>query len=172
MTQPRISMNITYKLTLDEYQKAVNFHYKTGTRPLMLSIYAGLATFMILLGTDFSNTREVITNIFIVFFFIAFYILFTRLITAFKAKRIYNKSPILSDEVTLHISGKGIKQDKQTSDLLLPWDTFSKWKKNDDFYLIYASPRYFSTIPIRAMNPAQIEELDQLLTKYISQGKK
>ena len=160
-------MNITYTLTLDEYQKSVQFHHKTGRRSLILSVYAGLATFFILAGTDFSNTREVLTNIIIVFFFITFYMMFTRVLSDYQAKRIYTKSPILSDEVTLHISAKGIKQDKKTSDALLPWETFSNWKKNDDFYLIYATPRYFNTIPIRAMTSAQIEELDQLLAKYI-----
>lgn len=161
-------MNITYKLTLDEYQKSVNYHHKTGTRPFMLSIYAGLATFMIIVGTDFSNIREVITNMIIVFFSIAFYIMFTRVLTDYKAKKIYNKSPILSEEVTLHISAKGIKQNKQTSNTLLSWDMFTKWKKNDAFYLIYANKRYFNTIPIRAMTAVQMEELDTLLHKYIS----
>ena len=160
-------MNITYQLTLDEYQKAVAFHHKTGRRPIMLAIYAGLATFIILVGTDFSNTREVLTNIFAAFFSIAFYIVFIRVITDFKAKRIYSKSPILSNEVTLHISGKGIKQDKKTSSDILPWDMFTKWKKNDSFYLVYANPRYFNVIPKRAMNTQQAEELESYLTKYI-----
>ena len=60
-------MNITYQLTLNEYQEAVNFHYKNTKRPLFVSLFVGFATFMMLVGTDFSNTREVINNIFMVF---------------------------------------------------------------------------------------------------------
>lgn len=106
-------MNITYQLTLNEYQEAVNFHYKTGTRPLFVSLFLGLATFMLLVGTDFSNTHQVVNNILMVFFIIAFYLLFTRMLTAYQAKKVYNKSPLLSEEVTLHISAKGIKQNSQ-----------------------------------------------------------
>jgi len=164
-------MNITYKLTLNEYQEAVNFHYKTGKRPLFIAVYIGFATFMMLVGTDFSNTRAVLTNMFIVFFAISFYLLFTRMITAYQAKKIYNKSPLLSNEVTLHVSGKGIKQDKKNNDKILPWDLFSKWKKNDKYYLIYTTPHQFNVIPKRAMNEKEEKELDTYLEKYIPQNK-
>jgi len=161
-------MNIDYKLTLNEYQEAVNFHYKTGKRPLLIAVYVGFATFMILVGTDFSNTREVMTNIFMVFFGISFYLLFTRMITAYQAKKIYNKSPLLSKEVTLHISGKGIKQNKMNDAKIIPWDSFSKWKKNATYYLIYTTPHQFNVIPQRAMDQKQKEELESYFAKYLS----
>ncbi len=162
-------MNITYKLTLNEYQEAGIYHYKTGKRPLFVAVYIGFATFMILLGTNFSNTREVITNILIVFFAISFYLLFTRMITAYQAKKVYNKSPLLSNEVTLYISGKGIKQDKKNSDKILPWDVFTKWGKNEKYYLIYTSPYQFNVIPRRVLNEKQTKEIDAYLAKYLPQ---
>jgi len=162
-------MNINYRLTLNEYQEAVNFHYKTGKRPLLIAVYIGFATFMMLVGTDFSNTREVITNIFMVFFSISFYLLFTRMITAYQAKKVYKKSPLLSEEATLHISGKGIKQNKMNNAQIIPWDNFSKWKKNDTYYLIYTTPHQFNVIPQRAMNEKQKEELEKYFEKYLAQ---
>jgi len=161
-------MNITYQLTLNEYQEAVNFHYKTTKRPLFIAVFVGLATFMILVGTDFSNIREVITNILITFFAISFYLLFTRIITAYQAKKMYNKSLLLSEEITLHISGKGIKQNKVNDAKLIPWDTFTKWKKNDTYYLIYTSPHQFNVIPIRVMDSKEQKDLEVYLTKYLS----
>jgi hypothetical protein len=162
-------MNIHYQLTVNEYQNAVALHHKTGRRPILISLYAGLSTFIILVGTDFSNTREVITNILVAFFAISFYILFVRIITAYQAKSIYKKSNILSKEVTLHISGKGIKENKKDNDKTLPWSMFTKWKKNENFYLIYAGSRHFNVIPLRAMKESQIKELDTYLEKYITQ---
>jgi len=85
-------MNINYQLTVNEYQEAVYFHYKTGARPKLIALYVGLATFMILVGTDFSNTREVINDILMTFFAISFYLLFTRIITAYLAKKTYKKA--------------------------------------------------------------------------------
>ena len=160
-------MNITYKLTLNEYQEAANFHYKSGKRPLFIAVFLGMATFMMLAGTDFSNTRQVINNILITFFALAFYLLFTRMVTAYQAKKVYNKSPILSSEVSLRISGKGIRHDKKADGNTIPWNHFSKWKKNEKYYLIYTNPHQFNVIPARAMNEAQKEELEGYLQKYL-----
>jgi len=160
-------MNITYKLTLNEYQEAAILHYKRGKRPILVAVFLGMATFMMLIGTDFSNTREVIYNILMTFFALSFYILFTRMITAYQAKKVYNKSPILSKEVLLHISGKGINLDKNNDSNILPWDTFTKWKKNEKYYLLYTKLHQFNVIPVRAMDEKQNEELDAYLEKYL-----
>ncbi len=160
-------MNITYQLTLNEYQEAVNFHYKNTKRPLFVSIFLGFATFMILVGTDFANTREVINNILLVFFALSFYLLFTRMITAYQAKKIYNKSSILSKEVTLHISGKGIKEDKNNNDRTVEWKYFSKWIENEKYYIIYTSRYQFNVIPKRVMDEKKKEELTEYFSKYL-----
>jgi len=161
-------MNITYKLTLNQYQEAVNFHYKSTKRPLFVAVFVGLATYTILVGTNFSNTQEVINNVLVAFFSISFYLLFTRIVTAYQAKRIYTKSPLLSNEMKLHISGKGIKQNRTNQTKTLAWETFSKWKKNEKYYLIYTSPHQFNIIPMSAMSEKEIEELDAYLEKYIT----
>jgi len=160
-------MNITYQLTLNEYQEAVNFHYKTGKRPLFIAIFLGFATFMLLVGTDYDNTREVITNILMTFFALSFYLLFTRMITAYQAKKVYTKSPILPKEVTLRVSGKGITHDKKNNNEILEWKQFTKWKENDKYYLVYTSSYQFNVIPKRAMNEKQQEELEGYFRKYL-----
>jgi len=160
-------MNITYKLTLNEYQEAVNFQYKSGKRPLFIAVFLGMATFMMLVGTDFSNTQQVINNILITFFALAFYLLFTRMITAHQAKKVYTKSPILSNEISLRISGKGIRYNKKSEGNTMPWETFLKYKENDKYYLIYTSPYQFNVIPKRVMNEAQMKEMTEYLAKYL-----
>ena len=160
-------MNITYHLTLNEYQEAAHFHYKTGKRPLLVALFVGMATFMMLVGTDFSNTQNVIHNILMTFFALSFYILFSRMLIANRAKKTYNKSPILSNEVTLHISGKGINPDKKNQSKIFPWNSFSKWKKNEKYYLIYTNIHQFNVIPLRAINEKQKEELKGYLEKYL-----
>lgn len=163
-------MNITYQLTLNEYQKAVSLHHKKGNRLLMLTLYVILATIIVVVSTDFSNTREVITNIITVIFSISFYMLFVRMISAYQAQSIYKKSSTLSHAVTLRISGKGITLDKNTNTASIPWSAFSKWKEDELFYLLYTSPRQFNVIPKRVMSEAQKKEFDAYLEKYIPQG--
>ena len=161
-------MNITYQLTQDEYLQAVNLHHKTGKRVFMLALYAILATMIVIVGTDFSNTREIITNTVAAFFSISFYMLFVRMLSAYQAKSVYQKSTALPYEVTLHISGKGIKLDKNSNNASIPWPAFSQWKNNERFYLLYTNPRRFNVIPLRAMSEIQKKELDAYLRKYIS----
>jgi len=160
-------MNIHYKLTLNEYQEAAIVHYKSGKRPIFIAVFVGMATFFMLVGTDFSNIHQVINNILITFFALAFYLLFNRMVTAYQAKKVYNKSPMLSQEVSLRISGKGIRHDKKAEDNTIPWAHFLKWKKNDKYYLLYTNPHQFNVIPVRAMNEAQRKELDAHLEKYL-----
>ncbi|UPT78272.1 YcxB family protein [Sulfurovum sp. XGS-02] len=162
-------MNITYQLTQEEYLQAVNLHHKKGKRLFMLAMYVILATLIVIVGTDFSNSREIITNMIAAFFSISFYILFVRMLSAYQAKSIYQKSTTLPNEVTLHISGKGIKLDKKSNNASMPWHTFSQWKNDERFYLLYTNPRQFNVIPARAMSEAQKKELDAYLKKYISQ---
>ena len=163
-------MNITYKLTQEEYQQAVNLHHKKGRRVFMLSIYVMLATIIVIVGTDFSNTREIVTNIIAAFFSISFYMLFVRMLSVYQAKSVYQKSATLPYEITLHISGKGIKLDKNSNNIAIPWKAFSKYKNNEHFYLLYTNPRRFNVIPTRAMSETQKKEFDAYLEKYIPQG--
>ncbi|MEN8727563.1 MAG: YcxB family protein [Sulfurovum sp.] len=163
-------MNITYQLSEEEYQQAVNLHHKKGKRLLMLSIYVMLATIIVIFGTDFSNTREIITNIIAAFFSISFYMLFVRMLSVYQAKSVYQKSTTLPYEITLHISGKGIRLDKNSNNISIPWKAFSKWKNDEHFYLLYTNPRRFNVIPTRAMSETQKKEFDAYLEKYIPQG--
>jgi hypothetical protein len=163
-------MNITYQLTQDEYLQAVNLHHQKGTRLLRLTIYIALATVIVIFGTDFSNTREVITNIIAAFFSIAFYMLFVRMLTLYQARSVYKKSAVLPYEITLHISGKGIKFDKFSNKGSIPWSVFNKSKRDEKFYLLYTNPRRFNVIPTRALNEKQKKEFDEYLTKYIPQN--
>ena len=160
-------MNITYQLTHDEYLQAVNLHHKKGRRAVTLAIYIMLATMIVIIGTDFSNTREIITNIIAAIFSISFYLLFVRILTVYQAKSVYQKSATLAHEITLHISGKGIKLDKNSNDISIPWSAFYKCKNDEQFYILYTNPRRFNVIPTRALSEKQKEEFDAYLKKYI-----
>jgi len=162
-------MNITYRLTQEEYLQAVNLHHKKGNRLIMLAIYITLATIIVVAGTDFSNTREITTNVIAAFFSISFYMLFVRMLSAYQAKNVYEKSTTLPYENTLHISGKGIRLDKNNK-ASIPWSAFSKWKNDKDFYLLYTNPRRFNVIPTLAMSETQKKEFDAYLEKYLPQN--
>jgi len=160
-------MNITYQLTQEEYLQAVNLHHQKGARILRVAIYIALATIIVVFGTDFSNTREIITNIIAAFFSMAFYLLFVRMLSDYPARSVYKKSSTLPHEVKLHISGKGIRFDNISDKGSIPWSAFVQAKSDEKFYLLYTAPRRFNVIPARAMNEKQKIEFDEYLKKYI-----
>ena len=89
------------------------------------------------------------------------------MLIVYRAKKIYNKSPILSKEVTLHISGKGINLNKRKQSKIFPWNTFTTYKKNKKYYLIYTNMHQFNVIPLRAIDEKQTVELNGYLEKYL-----
>ncbi len=163
-------MNITYQLTQEEYLQAVNVHHKKSKRVFILALYVMLATLIVIVGTDFANTRDIVTNTIAAFFSISFYVLFVRVLSSYHAKNVYQKSTTLPHEVTLHISGKGIKLDKKRQHGSIPWRAFTQWKNDERFYLLYTNPRQFNVIPVRAMSEVEKKELNTYLKKYISQN--
>jgi len=160
-------MNITYKLSQEEYLQAVNLHHKKNHRVVKLAVYIVLASIIVIVGTDFNNSREIITNILAAFFSISFYMLFVRILSTHQAKNIYTKSATLKTEITLRISGKGIRFDIKGTEKTIPWSVFSKWEKDEKYYLLYTSPRQFNVIPARVMSDIQKKEFDEYLKKYL-----
>ena len=106
-------MTITYKLEPNEYISATHFHHNGTKRNILLVLYIGIAFLFLAMSTDFNNTHKVINNVLIAFFSIAFYILFVKMTTTQISIRRYNNSKKLKEEVTLHISGKGIQDYKK-----------------------------------------------------------
>ena len=160
-------MKINYTLEKDEYLEALQLHNKGGLRTLLMFVYAGFAIVVILVSTNFSDMREVIRNFFILFFSLSFYFLLTRMMHTFQSKKLYDKSTTLSKEVTLRITGRGIKIDDQSSSIA--WDSFSKWKENEGYYVLYLSMRNFKIIPKRAMSEVEEKEFKGYLEKYLPQ---
>jgi hypothetical protein len=80
----------------------------------------------------------------------------------------YKKSTLLNQEVTLHISGKGINPNKQSKSPIITWEKFHHYKKNEQLYLLYTSPRQFNVLPFRVMKTKEIEEFEIYLEKYLA----
>lgn len=163
-------MKITYQLTQDEYLKGITLHQKTGFKNILITVYASFTLLFVLVFTDFSDTYAIIRNVMILFFAIAFYVLFTNVIGTYQSKKLYEKSTTLNKKIALRISGKGIKIDSQERSI--SWESFSKWKENEAFYIMYLNMRNFKIIPKRAMNQIEKKEFANYLDKYLPQTKK
>lgn len=158
-------MKITYKLEPTEYVSASHFHHNDIKRHILLTLYIGITIMVVALSTDFSNMHKVLNNTFIAFFSVAFYILFVKMTTTQMSLRRYKKSKKIQEEVTLHISGKGIRA--SVNEKSIPWSSFNKYKINEDFYLIYSINGNYNVIPRRVLSQQDTEDLNTYLIKYL-----
>ncbi|HHS93645.1 MAG TPA: YcxB family protein [Campylobacterales bacterium] len=158
-------MKIEYTLSLEEYLEAVKLHQKMGFRKLMMAIYIVVAVMIIVISTDYSDTREIFRNYGALFFAISFYLLLTKMIGTYQSKKLYQKSKTLSKETVLRVSAKGIRvADNQKP---IPWDTFTKYKEDDKYVILYTSIVNFKIIPKSAMSPMVLKEFMALVQEHI-----
>jgi len=158
-------MKIEYKLSVDEYLEAIKLHQKMGFRKLMMIIYIVVATIIIAITTDYSDGRDIFRNYGALFFAVAFYLLLTSMIGKYQSKKLYEKSETLSKETVLRVSAKGIRV--ASNEKPIPWDTFSKYKEDDNYVILYTSINNFKIIPKAVMNENELNEFIAYLNKYI-----
>lgn len=158
-------MKIEYKLSVDEYLEAIKLHQKMGFRKLMMIIYIVVATVIIAITTDYSDARDIFRNYGALFFAVAFYLLLTNMIGKYQSKKLYEKSETLSKETLLRVSAKGIRV--ASNEKPIPWDTFSKYKEDDNYVILYTSINNFKIIPKAVMNENELNEFIAYLNKHI-----
>ena len=159
-------MKIKYKLTKEEYLEAIKLHQKMGLKKIMIAIYIIVIVMIVGITTDYSSARGIFRNFGALFFGISFYLLLSKMLGEYYSKRVYDKSETLSEEVTLRVSAKGIRVGSNEKPIL--WDTFRKYKENENYVLLYTGIANFKIIPKSAMNTVELKEFMALLKKYIN----
>jgi hypothetical protein len=159
-------MKIKYKLTKEEYLEAVKVHQKMGFRKLMIAVYIMMAVTVVLITTDYSIMRDIFRNFGALFFGIAFYLLLSKMLGEYQSKKLYERSETLSKEIILRVSAKGIRVGK--NDKPIRWDTFSKYKENDKYVILYTSIVNFKIIPKSAMNAMDLKEFIEFIEEHIN----
>lgn len=158
-------MKIKYKLTQKEYLEAITLHQKMGFRKLMVAIYIMVALTIVIITTDYSDTREIFRNFGALFFAIAFYLLLTKMLGTYQSKRLYERSETLSKEVSLRVSAKGIRVGN--NDKPMGWDTFTKYKEDDKYVILYTGITNFKIIPKSVMNVRELKEFTEYIEEHI-----
>jgi len=158
-------MKIEYKLSQEEYLEGVSLHHVMGYRKLMIFIYIALAVTVVLITTDYSDGREVFRNFGALFFAVTFYLLLTKMIGSYQSKKLYERSDTLSAETTLRVTAKGIRVGD--NEKAIPWKTFTKYKENEKYFLLYTSLNNFKIVPKHVMIKSALEEFSETLEKNI-----
>lgn len=158
-------MKIKYRLSLDEYLEAISLHQKMGFRKLMIAIYIMVAVMIVVITTDYSDSREIFRNFGALFFAVAFYLLLSKMIGTYQSKKLYERSETLSKETTLRVSAKGIRVGNNEKPI--GWDTFSKYKENEKYFILYTGINQFKIIPKSVMSAYELKEFTEYIEKHI-----
>ena len=158
-------MKIEYKLSQEEYLESVNLHHAMGYRKLMIFVYIAFASTVVVITTDYSDGREIFRNFGALFFAVAFYLLLTKMIGNYQSKKLYERSDTLSKETVLRVTAKGIRVGDNKK--AIEWKTFTKYKENEKYFLLYTSLNNFKVIPKKVMNEITLEEFSSTLKKHI-----
>ena len=158
-------MKIEYKLSQEEYLESINLHHAMGYRKLMIFIYIAFATTVVVITTDYSDGREIFRNFGALFFAVTFYLLLTKMIGNYQSKKLYERSETLSADTTLRVTAKGIRVGE--NEKAIPWKTFTKYKENEKYFLLYTSLNNFKIVPKHVMNKMNLDEFSSILAKHI-----
>lgn len=158
-------MKIKYTLTQEEYLEAVKLHQKMGFRKLMIAVYIMVAVTIVVIVTDYSSGRDIFRNFGALFFGVAFYLLLSKMLGEYQSKRLYKQSETLSKETILRVSAKGIRVGNNEKPI--PWDTFTKYKEDDKYVILYTNIINFKVIPKSAMSPIDLKEFMALVEEHI-----
>lgn len=159
-------MKIKYKLTQEQYLEAILLHQKMGFRKLMMAVYIMMAVTVVLITTDYSEPREIFRNFGALFFAITFYLLLTKMLGEYQSKKLYQRSETLSLDTTLRVSAKGIRVGNNEKPI--PWDSFSKYKEDEKYVILYLSMVNFKIIPKSAMNAIDLKEFIDFIEEHIN----
>lgn len=159
-------MKIKYKLTQEQYLESILLHQKMGFRKLMMAVYIMMAVTIVLISTDYSEPREIFRNFGALFFAVAFYLLLSRMLGSYQSKKLYQRSETLSLDTTLRVSAKGIRVGNNEKPI--SWDSFSKYKEDDKYVILYLSMVNFKIIPKFAMNTIELKEFIDFVEEHIN----
>jgi len=86
-------------------------------------------------------------------------------------KQQFRKQPGAHGPRTVLFDDEGAhwRWDGGSSDIL--WKNYIRWTEGDKQILLYSSPACFSMLPKRALDPAQLAELRQMLKQKIQQAR-
>jgi hypothetical protein len=161
-------MILDFQFTLDDYRRAFTAHRKKGAslfiRWLMrLCIVAGTISLLVFLL--FILTGQHALNVVLPPLFIGAGWLWIGLGGSYQlsARIQFSKNPVLREPRRLEITDEGVTTDAGIASSQMSWKAYLRFVEWKDSFLLYTSPVCFVIIPKRVLQPAQVDELRQLL---------
>ena len=163
-------MKFTYKLTQEAFLKAQKLHHQKRNYLLPLIMISTLLAIYFVLSTDFANIKSIMIQLLTVLVMFGLFFYLQNLLTQYLDKKLYEKNPNLSEETTIELSKNAIDIHTKSAKKNIPWDTLSKWVKNEDFYLLYTNVNEFNIIPTHALQEEGTQILQNYLNKHVKQS--
>lgn len=156
-------MRATFRITEQDYVKAL----RLSSTKILFWLYVITAIIFELifaiLGIPNSNRTHGVFALGFIFITVSRYI-----ISPIQWRRHYKKYKSIHEEVLIELLDEGIRFSSSNGEGKLTWDKILKWRKNNNYILIYQAPRIFQAIPTRInASGFDIALLSSRLSKHV-----
>jgi hypothetical protein len=168
-------MQITYQLTEKDFVEAYGTNRKRKPFGKWSSRVVGCVTLLVLiaiiLGLVLQNGARVTKDYLPLACLALAWFIILEAWPRWEMKQQFRKQPGAHGPRTVLFDDEGAhwRWDGGSSDIL--WKNYIRWTEGDKQILLYSSPACFSMLPKRALDPAQLTELREILKQKIQQAR-
>jgi hypothetical protein len=166
-------MQITYELTEKDFVEGYKTHCSLGPSSkwrraiwfCFLVVFLGAFIFRAIATNTSDFSGYVPLGILAIAWFVVI-----RWLQLFNMRKQFRKQPGAHGPRTVVFDGAGAhwRWDGGSSDIL--WKNYIRWTEGDKQILLYTSPACFNMLPKRALDPAQLAELREMLKQNVPQA--
>jgi hypothetical protein len=167
----QINFELTEKDFVEAYKTHCSRHPSSKWRRAIIYSCMVLVLGAFILHGIATNTSDISGYVPLVVLAIAWFVVI-RLLQRSSVRKQFRNQPGAHGPRTVVFDGDGAhwRWDGGSSDVL--WKNYIRWIEGDKQILLYSSPAYFSMLPKRALDPAQLGELRELLKTNIAVAEK
>lgn len=159
---------IKYKVSEADYLQAMRLFSKLSARSIVIVLFGALILVALVILGSVDVRRFAIADL---IWAAAVLLLYRYVLLPIFAWRDYKKYKAIHQEFELELFDEGLNMASSNGQWLVRWDQMLKWRKNDQFILIYPLPRLFYIVPKRFSEQGlDVQLLRQKLLQHLGKA--
>ena len=137
-------MKAAFRIAEADYVRAMKLYAKPTWR-LIAPISAILLMVIAVIASAPSGDREFL--IFCLVALVIWIVVVYGVVSPVRARFHYRRYKAMHDEFTVELVEDGVRYTSPNGEATVPWNNILKWRQNENYILIYLSPRLFHIVP-------------------------
>ena len=168
------AMEITYELSEKDFVEAYKTHCSRGPsskwRRAIWFVFLVIFLGAFILHSIATNTSDISGYVVLAILAITWFVVI-RWLQLFNMRKQFRNQPGAHGPRTAIFDLEGVHWRWEGGSSDVAWRNYTRWIEDDKQILVYSSPAYFSMLPKRALDAAQLAELREILKQNIPNTK-